>query len=413
MNTKYSLSLKFFCILIGIVPIVDMFLPKTNFGAGIPDIDAIRLLSYMLIIVFFIELAAGKQKVEPLDKWILFILGFTIIKCISPAWSPWYSFNKQIVQSLFNTVVVPLIVVIIARNIFIYPKNIHQYLKIIFFSAAILSIIAIIQQILQLSFFAGQQRAASTMNNPNLLAIYLVACIPCLLYSIDKKIISSKIGVIVQLIIIGGVISTVSKKGIGTMVLCYLLYFILTKQYKKVIISLSFFSLVAVLISGYGVVSNRFSGEMLERQFVGKWNMTIAGVKMFLDKPILGNGYNGYYERFGEFIPSAWNDKYDAHNEFVTALANYGIPGFISFVFIFLYPLLYSKKIFRLYRQKKASIFEKDMAIIAVCVIIPFMISAFYAGALFSEVTVVFVLYTHVSFMFSAKNSSSTQHTTI
>ena len=129
--------------------------------------------------------------------------------------------------------------------------------------------------------------------------------------------------------------------------------------------------------------------------------MTVAGFKMFQEKPLFGNGYEGYYQRFGEFFRFSWSRKYDAHNEFITALANYGVVGFSFFVLIFLYPLNYARKILKRYRRGQLlSRFRKNMAVICISTVIPFMLNASYAGTVFSKVVVVYILYVHISFVF-------------
>lgn len=390
-------------VLIGLIcymPIIDIFLPKTNFGVGIPDFDATRLCSYLLLLVFIFEIAIYKR-VKLINGWILSILCFTIITCTSPMWSKWYSYTTQVLQNLLDSAIIPLIIALIVLNVFQSKGNIHRYMKHIIIAGIILSIISIYQFVFNLSEFTGQTRASATMSNPNLLAVYLVSCIPCVLYCIEKRLVSNKVGLLSTLLIIGGILGTVSRKGIGTMIICFMLYYLLQKQFRKVAISITVFTLLAVLLSGYAIISNRFTGEKIEEQFKGKWNMTVAGFKMYKEKPILGNGYNGYHERFGEFFPNARIKKYDAHNEFITALADFGIFGFMSFVAIFLYPLNYARKVLRrYYRGQLSSLVQKDMAVVCICTIVPFMISAFSAGALFSHVAAVFILYANISFVF-------------
>ncbi len=66
-----------------------------------------------------------------------------------------------------------------------------------------------------------------------------------------------------------------------------------------------------------------------------------AGVKMFLDKPLLGWGFGsydrharGFIERTGPFVPSDW-DRYQAasHNSHISILAELGIVGYACLAF--------------------------------------------------------------------------------
>ena len=90
------------------------------------------------------------------------------------------------------------------------------------------------------------------------------------------------------------------------MALSYLIYFLFMRQHKKVILYVFIATILVVSISGYAVIATRFSEKALEKNVQGKWAMTVAGFEMFKDKPLLGNGYEGYYQRFGEFFRFAW-----------------------------------------------------------------------------------------------------------
>ena len=105
-------------------------------------------------------------------------------------------------------------------------------------------------------------------------------------------------------------------------------------------------------------------------------------------------GYKGYYENFGKYFPYSPERKYDAHNEYVTALANYGILGFIPFMLIFLYPLFYA------FKNLKYSGLQKEMAILGIAVIIPFMLNIAFAGTAFYQQVLTSLFYTHTSFIF-------------
>ena len=403
----YNISLFFFILLLCYIPIIDVFIPKTNFGRNIPDLDAVRVTSYLLILFFCIECSIFK-KIRIKNPWIIIIFIFVVIKALSPIWSISSPYSMHILQEVFNSAILPFLIAFVAINILNMRQNIQKYLQHLVFSAFILSILAIIQQLFDLSTFFGVTRASATMNNPNLLAIYLVAALPGLLYLHKIKAISRSMSGLYLLTILSGVLSTVSRKGIIGVILCFFLFFLLQKQYKKLLFSCLAFAMIALLLSGYAVITQRFAGSEIKRQLTGKWSMTVAGLSMFKDHPIIGNGYNGYYNRFSEFFPRNSRKNYDAHNEFVTALANYGIIGFFFFSLIFVYPLK-----FALVRVKPSPLrdqteLQSDLAIVSICTIIPFMFSAFYAGYLFSQVVVVFIFYANTAILFcSTMNAPS------
>ena len=127
------------------MPILDNYLPKTDFGPGIPDIGPVRLFSYLLVIAFGIETAIKKQT-KFFSKWIGIISVFSIIVLASVSWSN-YSYTTAVIQDIFNAVMIPLIIVIIGLNLFAESDNIDAYIKNLLVAAFILSLISIYQML--------------------------------------------------------------------------------------------------------------------------------------------------------------------------------------------------------------------------------------------------------------------------
>ena len=90
------------------------------------------------------------------------------------------------------------------------------------------------------------------------------------------------------ILIIVGIICTVSRKGIITAWLVLFLYFTLNKEAKKIFV-LSIATVVAVaILSLTTLVSQRFTEEKIGSQFAGKQVLVSAGVDMFLKTLYLG-----------------------------------------------------------------------------------------------------------------------------
>ena len=391
MKLKYTYF--FFVLLICYAPIIGIYLPKTHFGQGIPDIGPVRAISYMILIVFFIEIAINRIKII-VNKWIAIILLFSFIVTLSVWWSEYYSYNTSTLQALLDSIFFPLFVAFISINLFFSKEVIHKYLKHIIISGFCLSIISMFQFVFKLSVVSGEVRSAATLGNPNTLAIFLVLIIPCMLYSIDKSIIKPAVGWIILLSILGGIICTVSRKGTATAILSIGIYSLLRRDWKKLV-----FWMIAVVICGLLIANNpdigrRYKKQRVETTFEGKFAMARAGIEMFKKHLFIGLGYKGYYQNFGKYFPYSLKKKYDAHNEYITALANYGILGFIPFMLIFLYPLFYA------FKNLKYSGLQKEMAILGIAVIIPFMLNIAFAGTAFYQQVLTSLFYTHTSFIF-------------
>jgi O-antigen ligase len=390
------LFIAFICYL----PILDSILPKTNFGAGIPDIGPSRLGSYLLFLAFMVHCAATKKNTL-MSNWTRIITIFFIIVIASILWAN-CSYSAYILQGIFDSVFIPLFVAVVAMNLFRQGQNgAKLYIKHIIIASLILSVTSIAQMILGVLTGQEEIRATGMFSNPNGLAIFLVLTIPAIMYGIEKQLVSGVLGRVAACSVIGGILCTVSRKGIVTMVLCFCLYNFFKKDYRKIAFSIVAVIIVCILLSGYAVISHRFEQDELQHDIEGKWNMTYAGWKMFLTSPIIGLGYRGYYDNFSKYFPWSSRQNYDSHNIFITALANYGLVGFIPFMGIFLYPLFRAIKIVRQKDRIVSDEYSKDMAIVCICCIIPFMISGWFAGGLFYSETIVSLLYTNIALFLS------------
>ena len=151
------------------------------------------------------------------------------------------------------------------------------------------------------------------------------------------------------------------------------------------------------------MIAHRFEHGSIQEVVEGKWDMTYAGLKMFVTSPVIGLGYQGYYDNYSKYNPYAWKEHYDAHNIFITALTNYGVIGFMPFMAIFLYPLYICKQTLQRKNRVIPSEHTKDMAIICIVSVTSFMFNGFYSGGLFYSPIQVALLYTNISLLFGAK----------
>lgn len=384
-----------YIILVCYMPILDKFMPRTDFGPGIPDIGPVRFFSYLIILAFGVETAL-KKETKFISNWVGIISIFSIIVLVSVAWSN-YSYTSVVIQDIFNTILIPLIIVIIGLNLFSENENRNSYIKNLIVASFILSLISIYQMILGDSLILGEARAAATLGNPNLLAVFLVLAIPCLIYAVETQIVPKIIGWIVSASLVVGIICTVSRKGMATCILAFSIYYFLKGKIKKVFALGFVVVLMAIFLSGYAVISGRFSQENLEKHLAGKWAMTHAGWEMYKKSPLIGLGYKGYYENFGEYFPWSSKAKYDAHNMFITALTNYGLIGFIPFLCIFLYPLSVARKTLKIDNNENPHSTTKELAIVCISSIIPYMLNGWFAGGLFYSPVVMVLFYTNIS----------------
>jgi len=402
MNKSFSLSTKLFIVIVCYAPIFSSIIPKTNFGGGLPDLDLVRVSTILLFCSFFFDVF--KQGSIKFNSWIIIILIYSINVAASVSWSKAYSYDARMIASLFDTLFVPMFIAIVGMNIFQNIESRKRYARHIMFAVCALSIMCIYEAFFDIVQFGGITRAATTLGNPNLVAIILVLWLPLILISEREEWLSKKYSILVQVIILMGIIGTVSRKGLITWFVTYVLFFYLNKEKHKVIILSVLGGIGFIILLAYSsAVSTRFSGADVEYNLDAKWNMMMAGVQMFFERPIIGYGYNGYFENFGRFFRYSWVDKYDAHNEYVTALASYGFIGFVWFTALFVVPFFYLRKKYKKERptlksKKIKNHSDTQFYIMGISLIPPIMMSTFYAGALFKQPVAVISFFAQISF---------------
>jgi O-antigen ligase len=393
-------------IVVFYVPILNPLIPKTEFGAGLPDIDFQRICAVLLGITF-IWTWMSVPRCLTWHRWLGNLVIFGLIVMLSPFWSDVYDYNSAILQEMFVNVVLPFLVAVSAFAALRTDKAIQRYCFHACISASILSVYAIFQFITKSSISQGELRSMGTFDNPNPFAVYLVMLLSIIIYATESRRIPKLIGYAVQIILLVGVLTTVSRKGIFTAFVTLEVFFVLTRRYKEIIISLGLSFILGTVAWSYSEFSGRFDDKEITMNIVGREAMAMAGLRMYIENPVIGFGYKGYYENFGDYFYGSTKDKFDAHNEYVTTLVNFGAIGFFLFMMIFLMPLYYGWRLFiTAWKLKQLNISMLTMA--GICSIITFMASQYFSGAIFYLYsTVLCLLYANIGLMLAKRNDIS------
>ena len=378
-------------------PLISIFMPRFPFV----NINLQWVIFYILLLYFIFEITYKRSFTLPW-KWFSFLTLFSFISLVSVSWSNYSYFNFDTIRLLFFIIIAPFFASIITGNLFASSGNIQIYFKHISLAAAILGIISTVQMILGLSIVRGHMRSVGTFENPNALAIFLVLSLPCVMYVIERKLYNKFFGYLLISLIVSGIVCTVSRKGIITMIMVFIIYDFLQRNFKR-FIAFSIAGGIAVLIlAGSAIFFERFNKEEINDQIQGKWAMTIAGWEMFKTKPISGLGFKGYFENFGKYFRHSRIKKYDSHNMYITVLANYGLLGFIPFMMLFIFPLAQGVKPLFSNKSKSTNTFTRDTAIVCTCSILAFCANGFYAGGILNESFIMTIYYANIiSFMSS------------
>ena len=391
------MMIRYFIFFVCYVPVFLQVLPRV----GILDIQYTALFFGLLLILFFV-FSNIRHDFYLLNKWNVIIAIYSIVVVSSVSWSKYYSYDLVRIKFFFYSLFIPFSIATIALKLFKERANFVIYTKYLYTASFIFSLICIFQLIFGEATYEGY-RSAGALGNANGSAIWLVLMIPTIIYGLELKIISRVFGYFVLAFSAAGITCTMSRKGIFTMFLSYFLYYLLKKQFVKLFVSATIFFVIALAVAGYSLISQRFDEKMLFAQFKGRAEMVSAGLDMFIDNPVKGLGFNGFYENILKYRPTYTTSKLVAHNNYITALSNYGLLGFIPLILIFMYPLFLSTKIIfgSAFVRQDSDI--KDMAIICLTCLLPFMISSYFAGSLFYDYSIMSLFFTQCSSVISLR----------
>jgi O-antigen ligase len=390
-HQRQSMQISFLLFIFALyyAPIINHYVPPTRFGFGLPDFGFQEIILILWASSSFFELLVGWLKYRVRSFWIVILAFYTSVVLISVAWSN-ESYSSGTIRDLFYHVLVPLLFAFFATYYARHEKYRATLIKNAALGCMLLSVMGALNFIFHFGGNIDKMRSAASFDNPNALAIFLVMNIPVILYGLDRQAINKIFGLLALCVIVMGVFSTISRKGIVTAGMSIIIFLFLTRNYRLLIPILLICFPLALCSFAIKPIAQRFESIKIEGQFKGKWNMTMIGWDMFRKNPVIGLGYKGYYNNFGKYYKNSGKRRYDAHNEFITALANYGIIGGVAFLGIFLWPL--GRSFLMLLRLKKKA-FDNERAKFAagIAIVVPFMFNAWFAGELmyFAGVTIV------------------------
>ncbi len=398
-----------YIILVCYAPIIDHLCPVLDLGKGIPNLDMSRIVFLFLFIAAGFSWSMKKIRLRVLHPWIIVLFCFASYAVASLTWSD-RGYSVSNIQGIFDSYFTPIFIVIIGMSLFSDEKNIKKFMWhmcIVIICMAVLSVRQFItaDRIIESPTMLNL-RATGTLGNANLLAIFFVLNIPAFLYSYEKKSISGKLLTASLIALSIGVFTTLSRKGFVMYFLSMVLYYFFSRNYKKVFIFTILGVAAIALLMSYSLMRYRFNGKELAHQFKGRDVMALAGLNMLKKNPVLGLGFQGYYDNYGKYVAGAGRiKKYSAHNIFITALVNYGILGFPVFLLIFILPLkhAYGATVKRNSDKNIRELARRGCLVLAT--MLPFMLGGFFAGGLFYQTSAIYLLYTYVTMFFSKEST--------
>jgi len=219
-------------------------------------------------------------------------------------------------------------------------------------------------------------RISSLFGNPNNFASWLMLTLPMSIYLFLSRSYKIKVGCIfVILIQICALLLTLSRAGILSTVLgMFLLLWISARKrfiQRKHVLILLFFSMLIGIISLY--FSGMYQTERASIDLNSRDMIWYTLWQSILNKPFLGVGFGVSYEAILE--PKGL--LFAAHNTYLAILSELGIPGFILFVLVWIFPILNGRN-----KLKNASTSTSLPLATSLAISVAFIVHELFEGSL-------------------------------
>ncbi len=344
----------------------------------VPKIVAFRSLTMLMLGIFVVILANNWKKYRtiltaPMLAVLLFFASFTISTISGVDWYRSFWDNHERMLGLFT--IVHYIIFFIVLTSTIKKWETWRRLMLVFLGAgSIVMLLAVVQKVNpEFLINRGSGRVSATLGN----AIYLggygmfIAFLAALVFIKEKTTGWKVYAAISGLLGIFGIFASGTRgaflgfaAGIGVLCIGYILALHKDSKYRKIFVGIMIAGLL-FLGSSYAfrtapivksiplvsqLVNTNITGGTANTRIMA-WGIAVESWK---ERPVFGWGPNNYYHAFNkyyrpEFLQHGFQETWfdNAHSAFFNTLAVQGVLGMISYLGLFLVPLVLLWKRFR------------------------------------------------------------------
>lgn len=185
---------------------------------------------------------------------------------------------------------------------------------------------------------SGVNRAALGFGQPNGLGMFLALCLPLTAHvRLGARTRFGRLaGSLALAMVAGGIVATLSR-GSAISILAGAAVLALAGAWRKALRIWTAAVLVALgaeLVTG-GVVFETVAGLLEDWSVVQRAALMLAGIRLFLEHPLVGVGPGGFAEeldRVGVLVPTLWDLRPTPHNAYVQVAAEAGLIGLAGFL---------------------------------------------------------------------------------
>lgn len=169
---------------------------------------------------------------------------------------------------------------------------------------------------------------------------------------------------------IAGITFSVLRAALGGVVIGSLLTLLLWRGLKALPVILGSVAFVGILVVAVPTLNQSSSALMqhssvADESAMGRPAMALAGLKLWMDSPIFGGGPGTLSRK----ISGGQVGRANIHNSYVTALADYGIVGFVFFMAILVLPFFRIRSAIRKFPESRGLLLGFTGALVAIYII--------------------------------------------
>jgi putative inorganic carbon (HCO3(-)) transporter len=329
----------FFYPYLGILAFI--ILSYMRFEETIPalgNLHLAKLLTVTLIVVWVMRVGISKSKLHLQETGLIVLYFFYLAMALSIPFSFWPTKSFDMFVEMLKILVFTVLLIHLTDT----QKKLQTFLWTFLIVNGYLAFTAI------RDFVVLGQAAVSTriggsggfLGDANDFALALSVVLPFSLYLFlsEKKLVLKLVYFTLSGLYTLGIISTASRGGFVTLVFIFL-YLILKSKHKLVGVVaglLIFFLILSFAPSEYWQRQMTITSYQQDASAMGRIGAWKAGLRMFLDRPLLGVGVGAYIVAYGVEYgkTSAWFSALNAYIQIASELGIFGILTYLALVFL-------------------------------------------------------------------------------
>ena len=354
------------------LPLLPSRYESVQLGFGIPDLTWQRFFILVLLVSLVMHLAVRRKVRErfvvSLSQYDKIIILYALLLFASLFVG---SHLKNALQYYVTMILIPFAYYYLTRIFIVDWNRVKIFLTTIMVSATLVALVMIYQGITKTNYFynlwypnivlgappeslEGIYRASGIIGNHNSngLILAMTWVIGIFLYRVSRSKVLRAFCLAYFLISIPAIFYTYSRKTwIGLLIIFVVSFW--SHRRRKYLIPLGMICVGVVFLHHHFISAEVMQERILApNTLLRRYDLARIGWRMFLDSPVIGQGFNEYrylWPKFGSDIEGmgAETKAWVAHNSFLTLLCENGVIGLALFLVTVCYPLYYATKLKR------------------------------------------------------------------